>query len=472
LTPPQRQAGGRGAKGISRRWRALGVAWAALLLLGAGCMGIAAQEPAQGVAAGSTPGTARAATATPTPAPSPTVTPSPTPAPTATPDPRGSVLERRPPEGFQREQVNQVVGRLYPAGTSLPARYAVDRHLIRYYSTDEAGAPLEIVAQLFVPRLEGQGGPAARPVLVYGAGTTGLGDHCAPSREQPAVRNWGDYLAHGLSYAGQGYITVLPDYAGFNDEGRLQRYFIADVEGRVLLDAARAVNRFLEETPAAVAPEPAVFFGGYSQGGHAAMAVRDMAPSYAPEVPIKGVIGHGASTDVAALLRDSPYFAPYVLYSYADYYGREVVDVSRLLLPRWLPTLGADVTSRCIDAMPAYYGNDARQLYAGPFLDALYNGRLSQTFPALHDVLERNSTGLVPSEVPVLLLQGTADPIVPSRTQQAFVDRLCAAGSRVTYRTYASVHHFQTRQVSFKDTLAWMEEILAGRAPRSTCAGP
>ena len=402
----------------------------------------------------------------PTVPPPPSPTPPPTPTPT--PDPRGAVLERRLLGTVSQDQITRTTARLYPAGTALPPRHPVDRYLIRFLSSDEGDAPLEIVAQLFLPRAEGA---AALPVFVYGAGTTGLGDHCAPSREQPAVRNWGDYEAHMLSYATQGYIAVLPDYAGFNDERRLQRYFVADLEGRVLLDAARAVYRFFEGQPLPVTPEAAVFFGGYSQGGHAAFAVRDTAPRYAPDVPIKGAIGHGATTDVTALLRDSPYFAPYLLYAYADFYGRDRVDPARLLHPRWLPTLAADVTTRCIDAMPGYYGNDPRQLYHPTFFDALYGNRLGEAFPALKEVLDPNSTGLAPSRVPVLVLQGTADPIVPPRTQQAFVEKLCAAGGRVTYLTYPNVHHFHTRQVGFKDTLAWMETILAGGAPRSVCGG-
>lgn len=49
--------------------------------------------------------------------------------------------------------------------------------------------------------------------------------------------------------------------------------------------------------------------------------------------------------------------------------------------------------------------------------------------------------------------------------------KLSAAGGggRVTYRTYANVHHFQTRQVGFRDTLGWMQAILRGEAPPSAC---
>jgi acetyl esterase/lipase len=185
---------------------------------------------------------------------------------------------------------------------------------------------------------------------------------------------------------------------------------------------------------------------------------------------MRGAIGYGATTNVTTLLREGPYFAPYLLYAYADYYGPDRVDLRRLFLPGWLATMPADVTTRCIDAMPGYYGNDARRLYQPEFLNALFGDRLGEGFPALKEVLDRNSTGLVPSAVPALLLQGTGDPIVSASAQEAFVRRLCAAGGSVTYLSYPGVHHFQTRQVSYRNTLDWMGTILAGGTPRSACA--
>lgn len=69
-----------------------------------------------------------------------------------------------------------------------------------------------------------------------------------------------------LAYAGLGYIVIFPDYLGFNDSDRPQRYFSKLAEGHVMLDAVRAVFRFFESPGHAVRPSPAVFLTGYSQG--------------------------------------------------------------------------------------------------------------------------------------------------------------------------------------------------------------
>ncbi|HET7770068.1 MAG TPA: lipase family protein, partial [Chloroflexota bacterium] len=414
---------------------------------------------------------------TPAPAPTlapPTEVPTPTPVPpTPTPDPRGTLLERRPPTTFQPVQINQIMPRLYPAGTSNPARYPVEVHFIRYVSTEPNGERLDILAQVYLPRVD-----AATPmtVLVYGAGTTGLGDQCAPSREQPTARNWGDYQAHLLSYASQGYITIMPDYAGFNDGNRLQRYFVAQSEARVLLDATRALYKFFQEAApgslGGASPSKSVFYAGYSQGGHAAFAVRDEYLSYAPDVPVTGVIGHGGSMDLTALLRDSPSFAPMLLYSLSDFHGTTGplgVDVGKLLNARWLPTLAVDMNTKCIDQMAGYYTNNHATVYSPQFNAALMGNRLEPEFPSVKEALERNSTGQAASNVPALVVQGATDPIVTQRTADAFVARLCAAGQHVNYILYPGVHHYQTRQVGFRDTMSWMDAVARGAPPPSTC---
>ena len=73
--------------------------------------------------------------------------------------------------------------------------------------------------------------------------------------------------------------------------------------------------------------------------------------------------------------------------------------------------------------------------------------------------------------IPVLILQGTADTVVTPPSQRAFVTELCSLRNSVTFLEYPAVAHYQTRSVSFLDTLAWMENIVAGGVPESHCNG-
>lgn len=378
----------------------------------------------------------------------------------------GTVVRSQFVQSFPPAQIDSYSARLYSRVSHPNAVYGVDQYLITYLSTDTAGNPAEIVAQLFIPRLERLGN---LPIYVMGAGTTGIAPQCAISREVASVRNWGDYRTHMLSYAAQGYISILFDYHGFNSANSPQSYFVADLESRAMLDAARAVYRIFENAPLLVAPGPEVFLAGYSQGGHAVFGATEMAPQYAPELNIVGAIGYAPATSVEALMRDTPYLTPYILYAYAYRYGEGVVNPAAKLNPRWLASFERDVMGKCVDEVDTHYGRDARAVYRPEFYAALYGGRLAEAFPELKAVLDKNATGLVRGDVPALIIQGGADPIVSTTAQDHFVRRHCALGADLTYRVYDGVHHFQARQYGFRDTLQWMESVLYNRSRPSDC---
>ncbi len=381
---------------------------------------------------------------------------------------QGRVLEQARRETFSPGDIDEIGQRFYVYGNALPARYTVDWYRIRFTSLDRDGTPLPLVAQVFVPRAAGQ----ELPVYDFGPGTTGLKDECAPSHEEPTERNWGDFEAHLLSYASQGYVAIMPDYAS-NPATGLQYYYVAEMHARTMLDAARAALRFTQQQPAGAGGAKAanaIFLAGYSQGGHAAFAARDAAAQYAPELHIKGAMGYGPRGEVRTMLEEAPYLAPYLFYSYAKYYGEDKVPLETLLVPTITRTLEADVTTKCIDEVPAYYGDYTPWIYQPALDDAVDRHQVAQKFPGLEQLLDANDAGRGQSDVPVLILQGLADTLVTPQTQRAFVRKLCATGATVTYNTYEGIPHVLTRQVSYRDTLAWMAAILDGGTPRSDCA--
>lgn len=343
-----------------------------------------------------------------------------------------------------------------------PVRHAVDSYLMRFTSRDADGSPAEIVAMVFVPQFTA---PTARPVLVFGSGTTGLGDDCAPSREEAEKRYFGRYRENMLAYAGMGFIVVLPDYIGFDDPSRPQRYFSKIAEGHVMLDAARALYRYLAGSDHVVTPLPVLFCAGYSQGGHAAFAAADMRGDYAPEIPLAGAIGFGSTNDVEALLREGTCYAPLIFYTYQVLYGKDDIDPSACLQEKWARTLAADVNRMCVDAFQKYYGFDGTKVYRPEFLAALYARRLAESYPSLAARLAENATGLAGHGLPALIVQGGADFIVTPATQALFVQALRDAGSAVDYREYKGVPHKGTRQAGFLESVEWMENIARGDVP-------
>lgn len=384
---------------------------------------------------------------------------------TATPPPSPT------PRSPAAQQAGQLVSVQSWASFEPVGNYVIDVYRIRYLTLAQNGQLTEVEANLYVPLAEE---PTEFPILVYGPGTTGLSDRCAPLNEGPSGSNWGLYHSYMYEYTGQGFIGVLPNYQGFDDEGDLAHpYFVAEYQARALLDAARAATNFFAESPEVVArPLEAVMFAGYSSGGHAAFAAKDLAASYAPEVPVKGIIGHGPTTNLKTLFRESPVFTPYIVQAYRDVYGPEVVDPADIFQDRWLTRFEADVMTRCVDDVFAYYSFSARGMYRPAFSEALYSDRLQAVTPAFAEALDANSAGLSAegTDIPVLILQGTADQIVTPPSQLNFATELCNLGNSVTYFSYPAVDHPDIRRASYRDTVAWIQSIANGETPVSDCA--
>ena len=382
-----------------------------------------------------------------------------TPSPTATPMP----AEEELPSG------GALLGVEYLWRSPATGEYAVDVYRLQYETVDQEGDIANISAEVYVPYADTE---IDFPLILHAAGTTGIGNGCAPLNERALERNWGRYDQHSLAYASQGYVVVLPNGLGFDDPDRIHPYFVAELEARTLLDAARAVYALAEQPSmegGPIRPNETVFVMGYSSGGHAAFAVRDWAESYAPELSLQGVIGFGPTTNVETLLREDPVFAPYLVYAYRDFYGPEIIDVADVFAAQWVGTFESDVLTKCVDAIFAYYTRSPRTMYTPTFSEILYGGELEKV-PLFASALAANASGLSGGhDVPVLILQGTADTVVTPDSQRAFRDQLCNLGDRVSYFEFTAVAHTDIRWSSFGDVLVWMEQATKGVPLPDSC---
>ena len=343
---------------------------------------------------------------------------------------------------------------------------AVDVYRLQYVTTGLEGEAAVVSASLFVPVEPPRG---AAPLYVFGSGTTGLAGVCAPSREAELPQPLGDYRGYLAPYAGRGIVTVFPDYLGFEDPARPQAYFHAASEAHVMLDAARATRMLFTEAPWLGELQDAVLMGGYSQGGHAAFAAADLRPWYAPEVPLLGMIGYGATTDVRPLFLEGPFYSPYVLASWSAIYGYEQVDPAAVLAERWLPSLEREALSVCVDRAQQIYPFDVDAMYTPAFARALRAGTLARDFPGLHALFEENNTGLSGHGLPALVVQGGRDVIVHDATQERFVAALCARGSAVQYLNVRDARHRDTRPAGFEAAVTWIWDRSAGLPAPSAC---
>lgn len=378
----------------------------------------------------------------------------------------GEIITSSYENSFPISAINESNKRTLPASQNILPKYAVNQYLVTFTSLDEKNEPITITVQYFLPDVETT---TKFPLYVFGSGTTGIGDNCAPSKEQPEVANWANYRAHMLSYASQGYIVVFPDYEGFNDPERIHHYFNSEMESKVLLDAARSFYKFSERESFPAKPSQDIFLTGFSQGGHAALSAKDFAREYAPELAIKGVIAYAPASNIEALLKEAPALSPYLFSAYADLYGRETIDPAQVLQSKWLTTLETDVKTLCVDTVYKYYGYDPKQIYTETFYDALFNAKLGEKYPKFKEMLDYNYSGTNKSEIPSLIVQGVTDPIVTAKTVKGVVKKLCESGNIITYIEYPNINHFKIRQISVTDTLTWMQTVLSDQIPTSNC---
>lgn len=385
----------------------------------------------------------------------------------------GSVTEAQFITSTLPSALDEITLNFYPTTQFVGARFAVDEYRVRFLTEYPDGRLTELVAQVYVPNSPD---PLKSPVFVYGAGTTGLIDACAPSREQPEVSDWGRYRDYLRTYAAQGLIVIMPDYVGFDDDpDTLQPYYVAEMQGRVALDAARAIYNLYGGAPldgsGQITPDEAVFIGGYSQGGTTAFGARDIAQTYAPDVPMRGYLAYGSVTDQFNHMLTRPEFSAFRWVSWEDYYGADVVDLSAIFADLYLPTVRNEATTLCVREAFEFYSSDPSQVYRAPFYNALVGGTLAQEFPQHYALLTENSPGISAGDgAPVLVLQGDQDATISPVKMAEFLTDYCAIeGNTVTYNEYLNTTHFDTRQKAYLDTLNWMIAIVSGQPIENHC---
>lgn len=410
----------------------------------------------------------------------------PLPQPTAS---TGKILLSDKPVSYDATQTLALIKETSHAFDS-PVPVGIQKQLIRYTSSNGTSSEVPIYGRVYTPQNMGD---KKLPVLAFAPGTTGIGDECAASLEVPARRNWANYDSLMAAYASQGYIVVITDYEGMRDPSRIHHYMVGELEGRAVIDSVRALKN-LSSTKSNI-NDSAIFTGGYSQGGHAAYWADQLAPTYSPEIKLAGSIGFGPVTDVSQTLTDAitsnaniNWFGPFVITSYQDWY-KHTYPVDKILLPQWNLHLRSDVLSQCVDMVDKFWPNNnttnrSAQVYTPQFIAAANSGAIANDdiYKQFAADMFKNITGLVKTSTPVLINQGLYDNVILPKQSQAARVRFCKSGNTVTYREYDKspyavqvynptglVDHYQTMDASFKDTMAWMNNIISGGSPPNSC---
>jgi pimeloyl-ACP methyl ester carboxylesterase len=336
----------------------------------------------------------------------------------AVPKPRPAGTFYRPPAPLPPEAAGELI-----RSEQVAAPAGIRGWRILYHSRGIAGADIAVSGTVFVSGTAAP--PGGRRVVAWAHGTTGSGDSCAPSTDLHPL----DGIEDGTPLVAAGYAIVATDYEGLGTPGP-HPYLVGASEARSVLDAVRAAT----ELPGAGIGRSFVVFG-HSQGGQAALFTGELAATYAPELRLLGVAAASPPTDLPALARRVTGLGYGVAYLIALAAGYGAVDPSARL--RSIMTRNGAVYLHLIedgcdgDLVTAYTGVSVHDTFV----------RDPRTTPPWSTGLAGGSTGVLPGRLPILVMQGAHDPIVPADITTAAVRRMCRGGDTVDYRLYPGAAH-------------------------------
>lgn len=240
-------------------------------------------------------------------------------------------------------------------GVPLAPKYPVQLYKLVYETIDPLGARTVASAAVAIP----QGVGKALPLFSFQHGTLTL------TNDAPSGLDIFGEAAIGVVIATGGYAAVLPDYLGLGASPGLHPFHHARSEATACVDALRAARAWCASS--SIPLNGQLFISGYSQGGHATMALqRELEAYHTNEFIITASAPAAGAYDLSGVTTDdiltgrpqpNPYYFAYLLAAYQSVY-RIAPTFGDLLKPPYNTTLPPLLAGNSSDlqinaAMPA-----------------------------------------------------------------------------------------------------------------------
>lgn len=323
-----------------------------------------------------------------------------------------------------------------------------------YVSESASGALVYVSGEIYVPDAAAS---AARPLVVWNHGTAGAQDACAPSRTNMYMPSGATRVPALEALLSRGYVVAMSDYQGLGTPGAAE-YLNGPAQGKAALDVARATRAF----PPANA-DARVGLYGFSQGGQTSLWAAHLAPTYAPELALVGIIPVAPAArhlDLSFYDLGIPQNAGYFISRMAGLaVGHPEVRLRDILTPAGLELLDANSWG-CYELFGA--AANLKEPYARP--EALQPGS------AWRKLLEDNDRFLpLPASLPILMFMGDQDVDVPVGQIRTLRRDICAQKGQLDYREYRGVNHMDMNTQSAAFVADWFDERFRGVPMKSNC---
>jgi hypothetical protein len=322
---------------------------------------------------------------------------------------------------------------------------------VLYHSRSVDGSDVAVSGLVVAPT--GKAPAGGRPVVAWAHGTHGIADTCAPSRRPDMV----SLLPAIHQLVAQGYVVVSTDYEGLGTPGT-HPYLVGESEAHGVLDIARAAQN-LPDTGA----NNKTLVWGQSQGGQAALFAGEVAPTYAPDLDLLGVVSGAPVTDVATMYPAAATIPGTLGFVVMGLYGLEAAypnaKASAILTPSALAQANKLVSTKCYEDVLNAFNKPVDQVIAHNPLDV----------PGFAELFTKDSAGNVATAAPMFVYQGLSDDVVYKIFTDKYVKTACALGDTINYQTFSGKDHYEENDAAQTDILAWMKDRLAGAPPPSNC---
>ncbi|MCP5517885.1 MAG: hypothetical protein H7A45_11595 [Verrucomicrobiales bacterium] len=342
------------------------------------------------------------------------------------------------------------------AGVDFEPQLGVEVRQLVYETIDPIGNRTVASGALVLP----QGFSAPVPLVTYQHGTM------AARSEAPSLAG-GLELMIGVAFASVGYAASLPDYLGLGVSTIRHPYHHAKSEATAAVDMLRATRQFCAANNRLLNDQ--LFLFGYSQGGHATLALLRELETFLPdEFPVTAAAPMAGAYDLAGTTAadilsgrrlPNPYYFALLLSAYQDLY-HFADSLEAMLVEPWRTTVpplldgehsGAEINA----AMPDEVLRALRPEIAAALRD-------DPDHP-LRQALEVNSLLDWTPVSPLRLYHCTGDQDVVFANSIAARDAFAARGAAVELIEPApGADHGGCVMPSLLDALAWFETFRGG----------
>ena len=325
---------------------------------------------------------------------------------------------------------------------------------VLYVSQAVDGTPIAVSGLVAAPI--GAPPEGGRDVVTWSHGTKGVWDRCTPSKGYRS--GFHDFFDIAPELVAAGYVGVSSDYEGLGPPG-VHPYLVGASEGRGVLDIVKAAQQ-IEETGAG----SRVVVWGRSQGGHGALFAGEIAPTWSLELEVLGVISAAPASEFRAIIQSGTFLPG----------ARGFIWQLALGFEAAYDELSIDqlFTSDALAAIDQLFQEDACGAEIGEVAAGFDNAGFENSpldLPAWVARLDENSPGTIPTAVPVWLIQGEADTVVPVLLTNQLAQRLCEIGNEVEYEVFPGFGHDDSTRMNMDEMLAWTAARFAGEPAATTC---